>query len=347
MKMRAAFLTGIRSIVIEETEAPRIVSETDVLLRVLSVGVCGSDVHYYNEGRIGDQVVSYPFVVGHEMTGLVVETGRGVTRVRRGERVAVDPAISCHACRQCALGRYHTCSSLLFLGCPGQKAGCLSDLIVMPEESCFALPETLSDDEGALCEPLSIGAYAVKLADTKKAGPIGILGSGPIGLSVLLSLIDQGGHTIYTTDIIDNRCSAASALGADWSGNPCIEDVVQKIRGKEKDGLSLVFECSGKQEALDQAVRLLAPGGKVMIVGIPDFDSWSVSAHIARRFELGFQNVRRQNQCMEEAIRLAAEHRDKLSVMLTHRFTLDDTKKAFDLVSTYSDNVIKATVHPG
>jgi L-iditol 2-dehydrogenase len=344
MKMKAAFLTGIKKIEIAEVTAPGIEKDTDVLIRVLAVGVCGSDIHYYSEGKIGDQVVAYPFIVGHEMTGIVERAGDAVTRVKRGDRVVVDPAIHCARCSQCRQGRFHTCMSLVFLGCPGQKEGCLCELIVMPESCCFPVPDSVSDDDGVICEPLSIGLHAMGLSGASPDAAIGILGCGPIGLSVLASAGVVGSRRIYATDILDYRRVAAERMGARLTCNPARDDTVRVIRSTEREGLDIVFECSGSQAALDEAVRLLKPGGKLMIVGIPSTDRWSFAAHDARRIELCIQHVRRQNERTLDAIHLVSDRANTMTHMVTHHFPLDDTRAAFELVSGYSDGVIKAVI---
>ena len=193
------------------------------------VGVCGSDVHYYVRGKIGSQVVKYPFTVGHEGSGIVEAVGSAVTRVKPGDPIAVEPATCCHHCDQCLAGREHTCRNLTFLGCPGQVEGCLSEYIVMKEQSCFPLGDKVTLEEGALSEPLAIGVYAVKQSIPMKGVKIGILGCGPIGLSVLLPAIAQGAEKVYVTDKLDYRVELARKAGAAWGGNPLKEDVVKAV----------------------------------------------------------------------------------------------------------------------
>lgn len=342
--MKTFMLTGLRSMEMREVPAPIIRHETDVLLRVAVVGICGSDVHYYSTGRIGSQVVRYPFTVGHECSAVVEKVGSGVTRVRPGDRVAVEPAVSCGVCDQCRCGRPHTCRRLSFLGCPGQAEGCLSETIVMPEACCFPIPATMSLEQAALGEPLSIGVYAVKRAELEPGMKIGILGSGPIGLSVWLAARQVGITTAYMTDKIDARNKVAQAAGATEAWNPDREDVVAAISGMEPLLLDVVFECCGQQEAVDQAVELLKPGGTLMMVGIPEVDRISLPIDVARRKEICFQNVRRQNHCLQSALDLIAEGRIGLDFMVTHRFAFEETKDAFDLVHEYRDGVIKAMV---
>ncbi|MFN8207707.1 MAG: alcohol dehydrogenase catalytic domain-containing protein [Bacteroidales bacterium] len=183
--MKALLLQGIRQMVVGELPEPQIINSGDVKIKMTVVGVCGSDIHYYVNGKIGSQVVKYPFPVGHEGAGVVVETGAAVTRVQVGDRIAIEPAMPCRECDQCKAGRHHTCRKLRFLGCPGQANGCLTEFIVMPESSCFPLSENLSFDQAAISEPLAIGVYAVKKSIPMTGMKIGILGFGPIGMSVI------------------------------------------------------------------------------------------------------------------------------------------------------------------
>jgi len=269
--------------------------------------------------------------------------GADVRRVRPGDRVAIEPAVSCHACDQCLAGRENTCRRLRFLGCPGQMAGCLSEYLVMPEQCCYPIPATMSFEEAALAEPLSIGLYAVERSVPMAGAKIGILGLGPIGLSVLLPAL-AGGATVYGTDLLDERCRLARQQGAAWTGNPGREDVVAAIEEREPLLLDAVFECCGRQEALDQALGLLRPGGRLMLIGIPEFDRFSFSAETARRQELCLQNVRRQNACVQAALDLVTSGRVRPGFMVTHTYPLARTQEAFEQVAAYADGVLKAMI---
>lgn len=323
---------------------PMLVNDTDVLIRMKVIGVCGSDVHYYKSGKIGSQVVRYPFPVGHEGAGEVVKVGPKVQRVKPGDRIAIEPAMPCWKCDQCKAGRPHTCRKLKFLGCPGQADGCLSEYIIMPETSCFPIPEQMSYDEAAISEPLAIGLYAVNGSIPMEGAKVGILGFGPIGMSVLLPAIAKGASKVYVTDKIDERLELARRNGAVYAGNPDKQDVVQEIVAGEPEMLDVVFECCGQQEAVDQAIDLLKPGGKLMIIGIPEFDRWSFPVDKMRHKEVTVQNVRRQNETLDETLEMIAKQRVDVNPMATHRFSFDDTKAAFDLVSEYKDGVMKAMI---
>ncbi len=345
--MKAMKLTGIRALRMFDAPDPEIRAPHDVRLRLLAVGVCGSDVHYFTTGRIGSQVVQYPFTVGHECAALVEAVGPVVTRVKPGDRVVVEPAISCGDCDQCRAGRPHTCRKLVFLGCPGQAEGCLSELLVMPEACCFPMPAGMTAFQGALVEPLAIGLYAVRQSVPLRGAAIAILGCGPIGFSVLLPALAQGARAVYVSDKLEPRLALARQAGALWTGNPEREDVVREIAAREPGLLDVVFECCGEQSALDQAVALLKPGGKLMLIGIPTVDRVSFSMDALRRKELCLQNVRRQNECTGAALELVARGELRADFMVTHRFPFERTPEAFDLVAGYRDGVVKAMIEMG
>jgi len=343
--MRAVVLVGPRRLELREVADAEIAGETEVLLKIGCVGICGSDIHYYTQGRIGSQIVQYPFVLGHELSATVVKAGGAVRHVRPGDRVTVDPAIPCGGCDQCRIRRAHTCRNLRFLGCPGQAAGCLSEYLVMPAACCFPVKPQTTLEEAAFVEPLSIGLYATRLSVPMTGARVAVLGCGPIGLSVVLHAKLQGAAAVYVTDKIDGRLAAARQAGASWAGNPMKQDIVRAITEKEPLLLDAVFECCGQQEALDQAVALLKPGGKLVLVGIPTVERVSFAIDPLRRKEIVVQNVRRQNECVQAALELLESGRLRVDQFITHRFSLEQTAQAFELVAAYRDGVIKAMIH--
>lgn len=342
--MRVAFFTGLRQIEIREEPEPAIQKADEVKLRIDRIGVCGSDVHYFVEGRIGQQIVQYPATLGHECSGTVLEVGAAVDRLKPGDRVAIDPAIVCGQCDQCRVGRQNTCRSIQFMGSPGQAPGAVADRYVLPAENCLPIPEAMTLDQAALIEPLSIGLYAARTADVFPAARIGVLGSGPIGLSVLLCAKAAAPVTAYVTDLLDERLAVAAGCGADWTGSPRRQNVVADIAALEPEGLDMVFECSGDPECIDQAMQLLTPGGSAMLVGIPPMPRVSFDAHRLRTQELSLRAVRRQKGCVAPAIRLIAEGQIDMGPLVTHRFPLSRIQEAFELVAAYGDGVIKAII---
>jgi len=215
---------------------------------------------------------------------------------------------------------------------------------VMPARSCYLLKDNLTLDQGALSEPLAIGVYAVRLSGMAERARIGILGTGPVGISVLLPAMAIGAGKVYMTDKIEARLSLAEEMGADWTGNPDKTDILEDILKQEPDGLDMVFECCGQQEAADQAVRLLKPGGRLMVIGIPEFPRWSFEADDFRRKEISVQNVRRQNEVTGLTLDMISKGTIRPGRMQTHTFGFDRAEEAFDLVAGYRDGVMKAMI---
>jgi L-iditol 2-dehydrogenase len=250
----------------------------------------------------------------------------------------------CHECDQCLSGRQHTCRKIRFLGCPGQAEGCLREYIILPESSCIPLPSELGPDHGAISEPLAIGVYSVKKAGKTAGLDTGILGFGPIGMSVMLALKAAGSGRIMVSEKIDGRLAIAEREGADVLINPLKDSVRERVSREAPLGLDIVFECCGQQETMDEAVKILKPGGKLVVVGIPEFENWSVNVEDTRRKEISIQFIRRQVDCVEAAIELMRSGKADTGNMVTHRFRLEEAKEAFDMVAAYRDGVMKAMI---
>ena len=343
--MKAIALTALNQMELREIPEPAIEKDTDVLLKIEKVGVCGSDVHYHETGRIGSQIVEYPFIVGHECAATVKAIGSAVTRIKVGDEIVVDPAASCHNCEQCRQGRENTCENLTFLGTPRQGNGCLCEYIVMPQDSCYPTHQKITLEQAALCEPFAFGVYSVRQSKIFNNARISILGSGPIGLSCMVAAQAENVKEIYMTDKLDYRNRTAKNAGAVWAGNPDKENIVEAILEREPSGMDVVYECAGQQETLDEAVELLKPGGKLILIGIPRLERVSFSIDKLRRKELALINVRRQNGCTQAAIDLIASGKINVDFMITHRFELEDTPAAFEMVGGYRDSVVKAMIN--
>lgn len=339
-------LTGIRKMEMTSAPEPLLINATDIRIKLASIGVCGSDIHYYSEGKIGTQVVEYPFAVGHECSATVVEVGREVEHVKVGDLVVVDPAVHCGHCDQCLSGRPHTCRNNRFLGCPGQLEGCLSEYIVMPAFTCFPVTGKMNPVQAALIEPFSIGVYSVQLAQIEhKTTSAVIFGAGPIGLSILLKLLADGVKNVGMVEPLDYRLNKAKEIGAQYFINPEKQDVEAEVQKQEELLVDVAFDASGEQDAVTNAVKVLKPGGKLVLVGIPPSAQYTFDMDLMRRKELTIINVRRQNHCVEEAIDLVISGKADVEKMVTHHFSLDETATAFDIVEGYKDGAIKAMIN--
>jgi len=342
--MKTVVLAKVGQVKLRDVPKPAIASDTDVLLRTSVVGLCGSDIHYFTTDSIAGEKVAYPAVLGHEVSAVVEAVGPGVTSLKPGDRVAVDPAVSCGTCDQCRAGRPHTCRSLRFLGSPGEKDGALAEYFVMPAANCYLVPETVSMAEAMLTEPLSIALHALSfwLGDPGQA--MAVLGAGPIGLSVILAARAAGIEKIYATDKIVEREDAARRAGAVWAGNPDREDVVREILSRRPLGLDAVFECCGEQSALDQAVELLKPGGTLVVVGIPLIERISFLSGPLRRKELRVQNVRRQNRYVKRALLLFSARLIEIGFLANRDFRPEDAQAAFETAAGRKDGALKVTI---
>jgi L-iditol 2-dehydrogenase len=231
-----------------------------------------------------------------------------------------------------------------FLGCVGQIEGALCEYIVMPENCCFVVGDRMSLAQAVLCEPLAIALYAVKQASVQRNQDIAFLGAGPIGLSCMICAKVQDAGNCYMTEKVKERIEIARSSGASWVGNPDEQDVVKEILAQQPAGLDIVFECAGQQETVDQAIGMLKPGGKLMLIGIPRVERISFVIEQLRRKEITVVNVRRQNNCAQAAIDAVASGKINVDFMATHKFSLEQTQDAFEMVAGYRDGVIKALI---
>jgi|YelNatPaOPRAMG01_1025707.scaffolds.fasta_scaffold13409_4 L-iditol 2-dehydrogenase len=339
--MKAVFITGVRKTEVKDIPAPEIKQPDEVLLKTRVAGICGSDLHYFISDQVGGEPVPYPCLVGHECAAEVVAAGPEVKNFKPGELVAVEPSISCGVCDQCLAGRFNTCRKVKFLGHPGELNGCFAEYFVMPAKNLLKLSPSTSAEEAMLAEPLSIALHAFNLAGLGNTARVAVLGSGPIGLSLILLLKKHGLASIFATDRSEARVKAAIRAGASWAARVEEEDVVQEIMTRQPLGLEAVFEVSGDQEAIDQAVELVKPGGKIIQVGIPLPERISYRISKVRRKEVTIINVRRQNLCMERALQMIEQKEIEVSWLLTHRFQLEEAQNAFSTAADRLDGALK------
>ncbi|GES14123.1 sorbitol dehydrogenase [Acrocarpospora macrocephala] len=277
------------------------------LVRVTAVGLCGSDLHWYAEGGIGDATITTPLVVGHEFAG-VIEGGPA-----HGRRVAVDPAIPCETCTSCRSGYRNLCPYIRFAGHDRLDGG-LQEMIAWPTELLHALPDGVSDSDGAMLEPLGVALHAFDLGHLHLGGTVAVVGCGPIGLLLIQLARLAGASTIIAVEPLPHRAEAARRFGA---------------VPPENAQADVVFEVAGNDAAVDTALELARPGGRVVLVGIPDEDRTSFRASLARRKGLTLALVRRMNDVYPRAIRLVEEGKIDVSSLVTARYPLTETPAAF------------------
>jgi len=341
--MKAAKLCGVRDIAIEDVPVPE-PAPGEVRLRVTRVGICGSDVHYYSRGRIGDAVMQPGHVVGHEVAGVVDALGAGVEGPRVGARVAVEPAIHCGECERCFAGFPNQCTRCRFLGLPPVK-GALQEFICHPANLVEEVPDTLTDADVAQLEPLAVGIHAAERARVGLGETVAVFGCGPIGLFTIQAARAAGASRVFATDLLDYRIEYARKLGADEVMNASSGGVAEWVTGLTGGrGADATIDCAGVQDTVDHCVEGVRAGGRVGLVGSPRGDRLSYLAHIARRKELDILNVRRSRFGIERALPVALAGQVDLRTMVTHTFPLSETGRAFDILGRYADGVVKAMI---
>jgi L-iditol 2-dehydrogenase len=314
----------------------------EVLVRIRSVGVCASDVHWWRDGRIGSTQLTSPLILGHEGSGTVEAVGADVTGTAPGQRVALEPSRPCRQCEVCAAGNYNVCPSVRFFGTPPTD-GILRDYVAWPASLVEPIPEGISMDEAAMVEPLAIGIYAVDISGIRQGDTIAVLGAGAIGLSVLQAARAAGAARILVSEPVEARRAAASRLGADTVCRP--EEAERAASGMTAGrGFDVVFECAGEQETVRQACVLAKVLGRVVIVGIPKEDDYPFEASAARRKQLTAVFARRSNLTTRRAIELVQAGAVDLRSYVTHIFPLERTEEALRIAESKTDGVIRAVI---
>ncbi|MBL7140073.1 MAG: NAD(P)-dependent alcohol dehydrogenase [Planctomycetes bacterium] len=343
--MKALVLHAVRDLRVDEWPEPE-AGPGQVKVRVRAVGVCGSDVHYYTHGRIGDQVVREPMIVGHEGAGEIVDLGDGVTGLKVGQRVTLEPAHSCGQCEWCRTGKPNVCPNVKFCSTPPNN-GLMCEFAVLSAEQCIPIPDALSFEEAAMLEPLQVSVHAANLVGVVPGETAAVVGAGCIGLGCMEMARAGGASRIIVTDKLGYRLDLARDLGADETVNVSEEDPADAVlRLTDGRGANLVFECTNKAAGAPQAYDLAGIGGRVCLVGIPEEDEICVDSHRPRRKELRVQYVRRSRHAAHQAITLVANGQVDVARWVTHRVGLAEAKKAFEMVSKYADGVLKAVVLP-
>jgi L-iditol 2-dehydrogenase len=334
--MRASVLRGVRDVALEERPVPR-PGPGEVLVRVRSVGVCGSDVHYFEHGRIGPHVVDRPLVLGHEAGGEVVDVGPGVTSLRAGQRVSIEPGVPCRSCGQCLAGRYNLCPDVRFFATPPVD-GAFCEYVAMPAAFVYPVPDTISDDAAGLLEPLSVGVWACRRAQVAPGARVLVTGAGPIGLIAAQAARAFGATEVVVTDVNTHRLALAADLGLRAIN---VAETALADCGYEAD---VLLECSGNARATWDAVGTLARAGRVVLVGMGGDEVRLPLSYLQDR-ELTVTGAFRYANTWPVAIDLAASGRVDLDRMVTGHYGLEDVETALS-AATRDPTVIKAVVRP-
>ena len=339
MKNKVAFFVSKGKIEMGHRECVKPMGN-EVLIKVGHCGICGSDVHNYVEGGTGKRIIHFPFILGHELAGEIVEVGAEVKKLSIGDRVCVEPGIPCGTCEFCRRGEYNLCPDMKFLAAYPIE-GSMQEYLVFPETNCFKLPDNVSTIEGALIEPLAVGLYAAEHADVKINDTVVILGMGCIGLMTLLACKARNAGKIIAVDIYDSHLEIAKELGADYLINSSIEDAEAVIEKITEGNLSdITFETAGQSVTALMAPAVTRRGGTIMCVGNitkpTPYKFFDISCkEITLKTQFRYRNVFRL------AVDLISSGKVNLAPIKPKIFPFDQTQEAFQYAINHAEDTVK------
>jgi len=343
--MKKAVITGPKEIEIIDVEVP-MPGPGQVLVKVLSIGICGSDLHYYAGDQIGDRDIEYPMSLGHEFAGDIVETGSGVTNVKPGDRIMAEPAVGCGECEWCKAGRINLCPECRFCGSPPVD-GALSHYYLLEAHQAVKIPDDMSYDTALMAEPLANLIHGFGMCRFEQGGTACIIGCGPIGLLLLQLVRRAGASKIFVAEKVGYRLEHGRRLGADVCIDALrLEAAEEILAGTDGRGVDLALEAAGDIQAIGQCIRAATPGGFVLIEGIPAESTIPLDIRLARRKELTIQFCRRCPDPPDEALRMIHDGEIDADSLITHHFPMGKTAEAFRRAYTYTDGAVKVIVNP-
>lgn len=343
--MDAAVMDRPLSIEVKQVLIPEPKSD-EALVKVHCIGICGSDVHYYEHGKIGRYEVKQPIILGHELAGEVVQVGSAVSNVVVGDRVAVEPGITCGRCEYCKSGRYNLCPDVVFMATPPVD-GAWAEYVAVRSDFLFKLPEEMSFEEGALLEPLSVGFHAARRARVGPDDRVLVLGLGPIGLLAMEAAKLFGVTQVYGSDIVAFRRELAQEMGASGVLNPLDGDIQEQLQqwthGK---GVDVIIETSGNARVISDTIRLVKRGGRIVFVGLPTTDSIPLDIPMLVDSELDVYGVFRYANTYPAAIQALSKGSQDIRKVITHKFALSAIREAVELARTQKETSIKIMIYP-
>ena len=342
-KMKVAVMEGIGKMGYLERDIP-VPEDDEVLVKLEYVGICGSDLHYYETGRMGDCIVEPPFVLGHEPAGVVVKTGKNVTHLKPGDRVALEPGKTCGHCEFCRQGKYNLCPDVIFFATPPVN-GVFQEYAAHEAGLCFKLPDNVDTMEGALIEPLAVGFHAAIEGGARIGQTAVITGAGCIGLVTLLALKAMGLTNIIVVDIMQNRLEKALELGATAVINGKEQDTVQEIlRLTGGRGCDISFETAGTNITTEQLIRASRKGSNIVLVGYSSDGMLTMPSGLALDKELTFKTIFRYRHIYPMAIDAVAGGKVNLKGIVTNVFNFDDIQHAMDASVKEKATIVKSVV---
>ena len=341
--MKVAVMTGKKKMEWCEREIPQ-PGPGELQIKLEYVGVCGSDLHFYSEGRLANWVPDGPLVLGHEPGGVVSAIGEGVTGFEIGDRVALEPGVPCGHCEDCLKGHYNLCRSVRFMAIPGEKDGEFSEYCTHAASMTFKLPDNVSTMEGGLMEPLAVGMHACELSNAKLGETAVVLGAGCIGLVTLMSLKARGVSEIYVADVLDKRLEKARELGATRVFNSRNENIEEFVKTLPGGGVDQVYECAGNRITTLQTCRLIKRAGKITLVGVSPEPVLELDIATLNAMEGTIYSVYRYRNLYPSAISAVSKGLIPLKKIVSHTFDFKDVIEGVDYSLNHKDEVIKAVI---
>lgn len=342
-KMKTAVMLGIGQMGFEERKIPKPL-DNEVLVKLEYVGICGSDLHYYETGAIGNYIVQPPFVLGHEPGGTVIEVGKNVHYLKIGDKVALEPGKTCGHCDFCREGKYNLCPDVTFFATPPVD-GVFQEYIAHDADLCFKLPENVSTLEGALMEPLAVGFHAAIQGEAHLGQTAIVMGAGCIGLVTMMALKARGVSRVYVVDIMEKRLNKALDLGADvvLNGSKC--DVVKKVAELTQGrGADLIIETAGTEITTRQSIQIAKKGSTIVLVGYSKSGEMTLPMSLALDKELTFKTVFRYRHIYPMAIEAVASGKINLKGIVSDIFPLEDIQKAMDYSVNNKAEIVKSVI---
>lgn len=341
--MLIAELFQHRQFRLAESSIPADPAPGQVQVAVKAIGVCGSDLHVFSEGGIGDTRCVYPAVLGHEPSGVVVKAGSGVSGWLAGDRAVLEPALYCYHCEFCMSGRHNVCANLRFMSL-ADEPGFFRELVNVPVANLLPLPDSLSYAEGALVEPLAVIVHSMQFAAPRPGNTAVVFGAGPIGLLTIALLKLSGVSRIWAVEPVEHRRELALQMGASAVLDPSGDPARQILNDTAKRGVDIAIDCATQGESTNQCIRAACNAGRVVVTGVPSEIQMRLDFHVLRRKELAFYSVRRSNHDSGTALRLLASDARRFAPVLTHERPLAGIQAAFELCERREDGVGKLTI---
>lgn len=345
VRTKAAVLYEPFQVGIEERDVPAL-SPDEVLVKVKAVGVCGSDVHYYQHGKIGRYVVEKPLILGHECAGIVAAVGKRVNRFAVGDRVAIEPGVACGTCAHCKAGMYNLCSDVQFMATPPVD-GAFSQYVVHRQDFVYPIPDTLSFEAAAMAEPFSVGLHASMKVGLKPGQRVAVMGMGPVGLLTVAAAKAFGVTEIYVSDVEEKRLAKALEMGATHVLCADRENVPERIRELTGGiGVDVAFETAGNPHALQAALFSLSRGGNLSVIGLPVKREAGMDIPFIVDNEIRIQGVFRYANTYPLAIQLLSNGTVSVESLFTGKYPLEQAGEALERARTDKSNSVKVMVYP-